>query len=1499
MISGFTISPQQRRVWDVQQHGTPLYVKARFCVNGKLDSEHLHGCLTQLLADHTSLRTTYHRKEGVLYPLQVVEETGTYVYSLLDLTDLSAEAQAARMAEEWNAEPVQSGHATDWIPVKLVCIRLNAWQYECLLWVTALAADSFSLQQMVTSLIDRYLHPNPDTNRKPLISYVQFSEWQNKLLDTPDPQADAFWQTCPLATAPFSRVAFQQPAAADRSYQPLSLSWQMPTDWLAQAETLAQTQQTDVATLCLATLGLLLHKHTALETVVAGLVSPGRKYEQLHATIGLLAKMLPVPIATSSTSTFAELLAQTHHAATQATGWAEYFSLKYLTGSPTEKQLTAIPIGLEWIDLSQPLPASDTHAFFWKDFQSLTEPFALKITCLKTSAGLSLTATYDPACFQAETIQWIQCQYDTLLKNVVHDPELSLPQLSSLSLEEKQLVLHTFQPAPTPTEPLTIVELFEQQVARTPQATAIIFEDQTISYAQLHAHVQALAQELKHTRHIGKGDRVPLLQERSPEAIATMLAVLKIGAAYVPIDPSYPTKRIEYMLEDIASPGLPLTPSWGGGTLQDSFGINVPQEQSLVPPPQEGVRGRPEVSLGAVCYVIYTSGSTGMPKGVQVTMSNLVNYVTWANQYYFSGEGRKTFALFTSLAFDLTVTSIFTTLLRGDAIHVFADNDMQQVLPQIFDPATGIDVVKLTPSHISLLKVLDLPVTAVSYAIVGGEAFTQTQAATLWHLNPAMRIFNEYGPTETTVGSTVAELLPSDVQITIGKPIANTQVYVLNAQMQPVSIGETGELCIGGAGVTQGYWQLPALTAERFVPHPFRAGETLYRTGDWSRWLPNGELLYLGRRDAQVKIRGYRIELGEIEKALLRQPEVQDAAVTARGEGDSRYLIAYLVSTAKPDVESIRMTLTTELPEFMVPSYLVVVDKLPLTIHGKTDWDKLPALPEGIGQTAYVAPRTELETALQAIWAEVLGKQEIGMDDNFFAIGGQSIKALQIITRISKQLQVPVSLTTLFADPTIAGLAQHISQTEKVAYQVMEPLPEQEWYDVSFAQQRLWIMDAMGTHKSVYNMPTACVFEGALDREIFTQTITTLQHRHESLRTTFITIDNIPKQKIHRPETLKTPVYYTDLRAQANREEHARMLASQEAITPFDLTTGSLWRVRLLQLEDEKYVATFTLHHIIGDAWSIGLLVKEIAAVYNAFHAGKENPLSPLRIQYKDYAVWQNQQLTDTDVFSNYWKAQFTPMPPRINLTTDFPRPRIKTLTGKRLSYGLGSELIQPLQAIGQQQGVSLFTVMLSAFYTLLYRTTRQTDLVIGTSVAGRDHLDLESQIGFFVNPLAIRTQLAGDQSFLSLLAMVHTQTLGAFEHQLYPFDRLVDDLNLERELNRSPLFDVLVIMQNTHVTEIDTELEGINVSMLGVEVDICEFDLTFNLIPDGDQLQMAVHYSTELFEEESILILLEKLYLICETVSRQPVIQLEDIPVELAEERALKEKKVDLEFNF
>ncbi|MDB6375150.1 amino acid adenylation domain-containing protein, partial [Photorhabdus bodei] len=1002
---------------------------------------------------------------------------------------------------------------------------------------------------------------------------------------------------------------------------------------------------------------------------------------------------------------------------------------------------------------------------------------------------------------------------------------------------------------------LCIHQLFEQQVERTSDATALIYEEQTLSYAELNARANRLAHELI-VLGVVPDQRVAICVARSPAMIVSILAVLKAGGAYVPLDPSYPGARLAHILDDIA----PLV------VLADKAGYAALGKKALdgviVLDPNTSVNQLdsnptvPTLTSRHLAYVIYTSGSTGTPKGVMVEHRGLVNLIQEKiTQFSINPESRV--LQFASSGFDASIWEIMMAL-GGGASLVIAVDTVRHDPHRLWHYLEQQAVTHITLPPALLQDGANLPpLTTRPTVILGGEA---PSAVLLQALCDRVILFNAYGPTESTVCATIWRC-PSgytDALVPIGYPTANSQVYLLDADGQPVPLGAVGELYIGGVGVARGYLNRPDLTAERFLADPFsdRPGARMYRTGDLARYLPDGSLVFVGRNDQQVKIRGFRIEPGEIEARLTEFPAVREAAVLALGDDYDKRLVAYVVAEADDElVNNLRVHLNTRLPDYMVPAAFVRLDAFPLTPNGKLDRKVLPVPgEEAFAHQIYEAPQGEIEIALAAIWHELLGIEQVSRHDNFFALGGHSLLAVRMMNRIAT-LGVELPLSTLFESPSLIAFAEAIcAQLNKQGsvLPAIMPISREGELPLSFAQQRLWFLSQFEGVSETYHIPMALRLRGRLNISVLQQALDTLFSRHEALRSIFVSVDGQPQVKLLSAESGLSMKKY-DLSKAFDMDEQLKHLCVQEAKTPFDFACGPLIRSALIQLADNDYVFLLTQHHIVSDGWSAGVLINELSSLYKAFLAGQPDPLPPLTIQYPDYAAWQRQWLSAERVQaqSDYWRKMLADAPVLLDLPADRPRPSEQSFAGNIVPIKLDAELTTSLKRLSEQHGVTLFMTLLSAWAMVLSRLSGQEDLVIGTPSAGRSHQKVESLIGFFVNTLALRIDLSGELTVTELLARVRQIALEAQEHQDLPFEQVVEIVQPSRRLAHTPLFQVMFAWQNNENTE--WQLPELVVSPVNQGFDVVKFDLELNLSEEEGRIVGGLSYATALFDQSTI----------------------------------------------
>ncbi len=1036
----------------------------------------------------------------------------------------------------------------------------------------------------------------------------------------------------------------------------------------------------------------------------------------------------------------------------------------------------------------------------------------------------------------------------------------------------------------------TVHQLFEEQVEKTPEAVAIAFGEQRLTYAQLNERANRLARYLS-KRGVGPEVLVGLSVERSLELVIGLLGILKAGGAYVPLDPGYPSNRLGFMLEDSAARVVltheSLAESLPEGHFKrlriDADGAEIGRERGENPASQATPRN--------LAYVIYTSGSTGTPKGVAIEHRNVVALLAWAREC-FSDEELGGVLASTSICFDLSVFELFAPLVWGGKV-LLAQNALE--LPRL--PTAGeVRLVNTVPSVMAeLLRMGSLP-ASVETVNLAGEPLATSLVREILQRGTVRRVLDLYGPTEDTVYSTCAAR-SAEGPATIGRPISNKRVYILDPRLESVPVGVTGELYVAGAGVGRGYLNRPELTAERFLLDPFRSGgERMYRTGDRARFLPGGDIQFLGRLDNQVKIRGYRVEIGEVEEALTRHPEVRACAVAARQEasGDKR-LVGYVVAKDEnqPTVTALREFLKATLLDHMVPSAFVFLDALPLTPSGKLDRCALPD-PEPVRpdlEERFVAPRTPNEEILAGIWSHVLGVAKIGINDDFFALGGHSLLAMQIISHARNEFHLEIPLRDLFSSPTVARLARAIAQRQaETSSATAQPITRRSSAGpapLSFAQQHLWILDRLHSGVPLYNIPRALRIRGRLDVEALGRALNTIEQRHEVLRRAFPEVDGQPVQALAPPRASSLPIVDLDALGEVDVDEAVRRIAEEEARSRFDLARGPLLRTKLLRLAEQEHVLFVTVHHIVFDGWSADLFDQELATIYEAYQGGRPSPLSPLPIQYADFAVWQRQWLSGKVLEEqlSYWKGQLEGAPALLELPASRSRSPVQTNRGRMEIISITGELAREIRALGQREGATLFMTLLAAFKVLLLRNSGQDDIVVGSLVAGRNRSEIEGLIGFFVNTLVFRTDLSGDPTFRALLGRVREVAIGAYGHQDLPFERLVEELNPERTLSYSPLFQVMVTLENAPRSPL--RLGGATVTPLPLGVETTKFDLTASFEDTGEEIRASFLYSTDLFEASTIRHLLGQFRNLLEGIASDPDRPVSRLPVLTEEERS------------
>ncbi|MFZ6009818.1 MAG: amino acid adenylation domain-containing protein, partial [Bacteroidota bacterium] len=964
--------------------------------------------------------------------------------------------------------------------------------------------------------------------------------------------------------------------------------------------------------------------------------------------------------------------------------------------------------------------------------------------------------------------------------------------------------------------------------------------------------------------HIEQGNRIVLFASRGIDAIVSMMAIARLGAMFVPIDPEYPEIRVREMLKDI-DPALIVTDAHSHRILVEQYKIAgyVINSSSVKVNGKKSIADRSTLNAGA--YIIHTSGSTGKPKGIVVGHRAMVDYVLTFRDYFSLHETDRVIHQ-SSLTFDTFLEEIFPVLLAGGAVVVCKEGSKNVANLSCLIQAQRATVLSTTPWVLNEFNRGSISGTSLRIMISGGDALQRSHVDKL--LGTGIDIYNTYGPAETTVCATFHKIEAAEECDVIGQPITNHQVYIVDGRMGLVPVGIPGEICIAGTGLAEGYFQQEEQTRIKFIDNPFAQG-LLYKTGDIGRWSPRGTIVFQGRSDHQVKINGYRIEPGEVEYQLSLNERIGDVAVIVREfEGGDKRLVAFYTSNTSVPPNDLRSFLAERLPLYMVPSFFVALPKIPLTSNKKTDVSALQAMSlEGQQARRKAAPRNRTEEELLQLFVDVFGHDDIGIDHNFFELGGNSLKATALIANIQRVLRKDISLRTLFLHPTVVTLGEYLTAVGATAKIRIDKAPEREHYPLSNSQKRIWVLHHLDQNSVAYSLSWVLNLKGEVNRTALQQAFGTLIERHKVLRTVFVLIDDEPRQIILPAERCKFNIRDRKLRdSRANLDQLIRSRVEMS----IDLKAWPLFHAELIETDDKQFIFTFCIHHIIVDGWSLNLFAKELSALYNAYTTGEECVLPDQRIQYIDFVEWQER----TDVQQqlnherNYWLTIFSDGVPRLEIPTDFQRPAVQNYRGSSVEFLISDEVKRKLLNVGEKFNTSLFTILLTALKQLLFKYTGQEDIVVGVPVAGRDHFDIQDQLGLFLNVLPVRTFFRKTDSFAEILRAVDNAMMDALDNQHYPFDLLVQDLRLPVDASRSPVFDVMVGYQDIRQAHNAlNDLKDVTVSSYPFDRSISQFDLSIDFFDVADGLQAKIEYNTDLFAESRIRNIVGHLDVILSTI--------------------------------
>jgi amino acid adenylation domain-containing protein len=1543
------LSFAQERLWFIDQlePGSSLYnvpVQARLEEKPRVDV--LRRALVEILRRHEVLRTRYESLAG--RPIQVIDrEPVAEVLPLVDLgglADAPRDWEMRRLAVEAAERPFDLGRG----PVfRALLVRLDAEQHRLLANLHHIVWDAASTQVLLRELSSLYAAFSAG-EASPLaelpVQYADYAAWQRAWFESAGAAAElAYWRGALGADPPVLELPTDRPRPAVQTWRGAARSAVLSGELSASLGRLSRQSGATLFMTLLAVFVGLLRRYSGQSDLCVGTPITGRHRVELENLIGFFLNTLVIRVDSPGDPQFADLLALVRERSLAAFANQVLPFEKLVEELQPSRNLSRSPLFQVLFVL---LHGAETPAFpggLWQGepVAVRTSKFDLTLSIGAGASGMAVAVEYNTDLFDGTTMARLLDHFGHLAAAVGVQAERRLSALPMLGEAERQSLLVESNDTSSSYATGGVHRLFEAQVARAPEATALVWEGGSLSYGELDRRAGRLARRLVELG-VGAESRVGLQLERSADLLIGLLAILKAGGAYVPIDPLYPPRRRELMLAD-AQVSVLLTRESLAGELSGGYPLLCLEREPLGPA-LDGSPGSVAVADSNLAYVIYTSGSTGRPKGVSLPHGALRNLIEWHLATLLGGARTLQFA---SVSFDASFHEMFACWGSGGTLYLISEEVRRDVaMLGRYLVSRGLEKVILPVVVLQQLaeeygRGGDLP-PLLEVTTTGEQLQTTRAMGELFERLGSCAFHNHYGPSESHVVTAYRlSREPGEWRThpSIGVAIGNSSTWLLDRDLAPVPTGAAGELYLGGVCLARGYLGRPDLTAERFVPHPFggSSGERLYRTGDKVRRLVDGTLDFLGRFDHQVKVRGFRVELEEIESVLGRHPAVLQVTVLAReaGPGDRR-LIAYVVpSRAETDAAEWRRYLKERLPEHMVPSWFVALDALPLTPNGKVDRRALPEpadLRPDTGRGA-AAPRTPAEEVVAAIWSDVLGLAWVGVEESFFELGGHSLLAVRVIARLRDAFGVELPLRELFEAPTVALLAARVEDRRKGAAEpvapALAPVARDRPLPLSFAQERLWFLDQLQPGSAQYNLPLALRLSGPLDPAALAWTLGQVERRHEALRTVFAAVEGAPVQVI-RPAREPFPLPVVDLSGLAAevREAHLARVAGEEARRPFDLAQGPPWRGSLVRLGEEDHGALLTQHHIVSDGWSLAVLVREVVELYGAASEDRPPRLAELPIQYADYASWQRDWLRPAgsagmagaagrpagsagmagaagrpagsagmagaagqgDVLAaglSYWRQRLAGAPPVLDLPGDRPRPAVRSWQGTVRSVRLGEGLSQQLRLASLRQGATPFMTLLAGWMAALARWCGQEDLSVGTPVAGRPRSELEGLIGFFVNTLVSRLDLSGTESFRDLVAQVRESWLSAYEHQAVPFEKLVEELAPERSLSYTPLFQVMFVLQNA--PRESARFGGLALSPVGLAATSAKFDLTLSLEDQAGVFAGGLEYSTELFDTATIARFVGQLTRLLDAAVAAPERDLRSLPLlSAAEEHQL-----------
>src|SRR5688572_27659711 len=1492
------LSFAQERLWFLNQL-EPESVAYNICIplrlTGRLNTAAVNQSINEAARRHESLRTTFVEREG--RPVQVIAPAQNRELPVVDLSSLPESERAnvaQRLVEEGHRRHFNLAEEPLFQPTLL---RLASDEHLLLVVLHHIVFDEWSMQILVHDVGENYQAfqqglASPLTELP--IQYADFAHWhRDQLRDEVLEQEISYWRTQLEGSPPAMNLPLDRPRPAVMTYEGDALAFTVPETLTDKLKDLTRSTGSSFFMTLLASFQMLLSRYTGQDDVVVATPVAGRPTIDTESLIGFFVNTLLIRTRLNGDPSLHTVLDRAREVVLEAQTHQELPFEKLVQELHPERSLSHGPLfEVMFIFNNKPRTLLEVQDVTMSLIESSsgTEKFGLTLE-VSEGQGLNCLLSYRTDLFNRSTIERFAKHWQRLLEGLAADPNQLLSNVALLDADEQSQILGGWNDTAVALPEACIHQLFEQEVEERPDAIAVEFEQEQLTYRELNRRANGLAHRLRR-EGVGPEVFVGVMLERSAELIVSLLGIAKAGGVYMPINLSDPPKRIQFILEDAAVTTVVTTRA-----IAESLGeknLSLVYVDELIEEVAENLD--PGITPDNLAYLMYTSGSTGTPKGVCITHRNVLRLVRGANYADLTAE--ETFLQFAPVSFDLSTFEVWGPLLNGARLVVFSPH-----LPTLAELAEFVNRTQVTTMWLTsglFHQLVDAevgPLPTLKQLLAGGDALSPVHVSKALKQLNGCRLINGYGPTEATTFACSYHIVPDfpGPSVPIGRPISNTTAYVLNG-LQLAGIGERGELCVGGVGIGRGYHRRPELTAERFVPDAFGTnGGRLYRTGDGASYMDQGLIRFLGRIDNQIKISGYRIELSEIESVLAQHSAVSNAIVLVKEVADgNKQLVAYFAPNGAPGTttDELKKYLEERLPNYMVPSVWIRLEQIPLTPNGKIDRAALP-LPEAArpeSALSFEPPRTQTEEIIAGLWQRVLGMERIGRNDNFFGLGGYSLLATRIVSRIRESFKVELPVRYLFEWPTLADLAERVEEMLRAGNTLLLPplkrLSGMEQLPLSYAQQRLWFLDQLTPDNTAYNIPVGFRVSGPLNLIALEQSLNETIQRHESLRTNFVNVDGQPVQVVAPMRKQALPVINLENLTEAERQSLVQRLAVEEAQRPFDLAKDALLRTTVFRLGEQEYVLSVVMHHVISDGWSMNVLSRDVPLVYGALGQGVPSELPELPIQYADYAYWQRQWLQGEVLEQelSYWRNQLDGSVPQLNLPTDRPRPSALSLKGNEIALELPEWLTAKLRKLSHAEGSTLFITLLASFQILLSRYSEQDDIVVGTPVAGRRWVETEDLIGFFVNTLVMRTRLSGDPTIREVLRRVREVTLEAQTHQDVPFEKLVEELQPERTLSHGPLFQTMFVFLNEGENLV--ALDNLSFSSIELNHGTEKNDLTLRIVEREKKLVGSVSYSTDLFDESTIRRMTAHWQRILEAIVADPEQLLRDVELLSTDER-------------